>query len=490
MNISDAQNFNCASTAGNLDTQSTDAQDIQPCPSDPTLKPCCITSVESPKVTTPVTLPREYEEYQEIFSKERATHLPPHRPWDCAIDLLPNHATQVPGLSPLSTSRAMEEYIEEALSAEYNRPSTSPTVADFFFVGKKDGGLRPCIKHRGLNALMVQYPYPLLLVPVALEQLRGAKFFTKMDLRSAYNLIRIKEGDKWKTAFHTVSGHYEYLVMPYGLMNAPAVFQSLIKEVFKDLLNHYVIAYIDDILIYSDLVEAHINHIRTVLQCLLQNHLYVKLEKSKFHHGPILQHPDPGVGAVLSQWHGNPGKLHPCAYYSRKLTAAEVNYDVGNQELLSMKAALGEWRHWLEGARHPFLILTDHCNLEYLCGAKRLNPRQARWALFFFHFQFSVTYRPGSKNGKADALSRQLVTKDRVTPPEPIILPSIILAPIQWNLVEEIHQAHTEDLPPAICPASKLYVLIMLHQRVMQWTHESLSSGHPGVHCTGQLLRP
>ncbi|KAK3556584.1 hypothetical protein QTP70_010780 [Hemibagrus guttatus] len=140
--------------------------------------------------------------------------------------------------------------------------------------------------------------------------------------------------------------------------------------------------------------------------------------KDCFTTAPILQHPDPdlpfvvevdasssGLGAVLSQHHGEPGKLHPCAFYSRKLTTAEANYDVGNRELLAIKAALEEWRHWLEGARHPFQALTDHCNLEYLRGAKRLNSRQARWALFFTRFRFMVTYRPGSKNGKADALS-------------------------------------------------------------------------------------
>ncbi|KAK3560250.1 hypothetical protein QTP86_004006 [Hemibagrus guttatus] len=128
-------------------------------------------------------------------------------------------------------------------------------TAGFFFVGKKDGGLRPCIDYRGLNAITVCYPYPLLLVPAALKQLRGARFFTKLDLRSAYNLVRIQEEDKWKTAFHTTHGHYEYLVMPFGLTNAPVVFQSLINEVFQDILGKWVIAYIDDILVYSISLE-------------------------------------------------------------------------------------------------------------------------------------------------------------------------------------------------------------------------------------------
>ncbi|KAK3530899.1 hypothetical protein QTP70_004396 [Hemibagrus guttatus] len=101
------------------------------------------------------------------------------------------------------------------------------------FLCREEGwGPRLCIDYRGLNEISVHYPYPLPLGPATLEQLRGAKFFTKLDLRSAYNLVRIWEGDKWKTAFHTTHGHYEYLVMPFGLTNAPAVFQSLINEVF------------------------------------------------------------------------------------------------------------------------------------------------------------------------------------------------------------------------------------------------------------------
>ncbi len=138
--------------------------------------------------------------------------------------------------------------------------------------------------------------------------------------------------------------------------------------------------------------------------------------KSAFCTAPALSHPDPnirfvvevdaatlGVGAILSQWKGEPPVLHPCAYFSKKLSPAEQNYDVGNRELLAIKLALEEWRHWLEGAQLPFVVITDHKNLQYLQEAKRLNPRQARWALFFTRFRFKISYRPGSKNIKADA---------------------------------------------------------------------------------------
>ncbi|KAK3528449.1 hypothetical protein QTP70_000145 [Hemibagrus guttatus] len=178
-----------------------------------------------------------------------------------------------------------------------------------------------------------------------------------------------------------------------------------------------------------------------------------------------------GLGVVLSQRHGEPGKLHPFAFYSRKLTSAEVNYDVGNRELLAIKAALEKWRHWLEGARHPFQVLTDHRNLEYLQRAKRLNPRQARWAIFFTRFAFTVTYRPGSKNSKADALSRQFEADDK---------------PAQPDVIEEIRRAHTDEPPPAGCPPTNLFVPLHFRQLVMQW--EAPSSGHPGIRRSTQLV--
>ncbi|KAK3523738.1 hypothetical protein QTP70_009254 [Hemibagrus guttatus] len=322
----------------------------------------------------------------------------------------------------------MEEYIEEALDTGYTCPSTSPAAAGFFFVGKKDGGLRSCIYYRGLNAITVRYPYPLPLVPAALEQLRGAKLLTKLDLRSAYNLIRIKEGDEWK-------------VMPYGLTNAPAVFQSFINEIFRDVLNRTIA---------SPLTSLLKNKPKKLPWTDAAREAFAKL-KFSFTSAPILCHPDPdipfvveidasscGIGAVLSQCHA-------------------IVYESG----------IGE-------------------NVR---GAKRLNTRQAQWALFFSRSQYSVTYHTGSKNGKANALSRQQEFKDLVSHPDPILPPSAILAPNQWDLMEVIRQAHAGDPPPVTCPPAKLYVPALLCQRIMKRVHESLSSGHPGVKCTTHLVR-
>ncbi len=247
------------------------------------------TLIESPESQETPSFPSDYAAFQDVFSKQAATILPPHRPWDCAIDLLPGTKLPKGRVYPLSIPecKAMEDYIREALQQGFIQPSTSPAASSFFFVGKKDGGLRPCIDYRMLNSQTVKLPYPLPLVPAALEELLGARIFSKLDLRSAYNLVRIWEDDEWKTAFITPAGHYEYRVMPYGLSNSPSVFQSFMNEVFREFLNKFVIVYIDDILIYSRNLAEHRHHVTQVLQKLRQHQLYLKLEKCEFHRSTI-----------------------------------------------------------------------------------------------------------------------------------------------------------------------------------------------------------
>ncbi len=232
------------------------------------------------------------------FSKKKASQLPAHHSVDCAIELMSGTTPPKGRIFPLAQpeSEAMRQYIEEELAKGFIRPSTSPASAGFFFVKKKDGGLRPCIDYRGLNDIIVKFRYPLPLVPASLEQLRQAKFYTKLDLRNAYNLIRIREGDEWKTAFSTTSGHYEYRVMPFGLANSPSVFQSFMNDIFRDMLDRWVIVYIDDILIYSNTREEHIHHVRSVLKRLMQYQLYAKAEKCEFHQTSISF-----LGYIISQ---------------------------------------------------------------------------------------------------------------------------------------------------------------------------------------------
>ncbi|XP_067231407.1 bromodomain-containing protein 8 isoform X8 [Chanodichthys erythropterus] len=230
-------------------------------------------------------VPVRYHDLRQVFSKSRALSLHPHRPYDCAINLLPGTSPPKGRLYSLSgpEREAMDKYIRESLDAGLIRPSSSPAGAGFFFVKKKDGSLRPCIDYRGLNDITVKNRYPLPLMSSAFELLQGAKVFSKLDLRNAYHLVRIREGDEWKTAFITPSGHFEYRVLPFGLTNAPAVFQALVNDVLRDMINKFVFVYLDDILIFSPSVQVHTQHVRQVLQRLLENQLYVKAEKCVFH---------------------------------------------------------------------------------------------------------------------------------------------------------------------------------------------------------------
>ena len=224
--------------------------------------------------------------------------------------------------------------------------------------------------------------------------------------------------------------------------------------------------------------------------------------KERFTSAPILVFPDPGrqfivdvdasdtgVGAVLSQRSVKDQKVQPCAFFSRKLSPAERNYDIGNRELLAVKLALEEWRHWLEGAELPFVVWTDHKNLEYIRSAKRLTSRQARWALFFNRFDFSLSYRPGSKNLKPDALSRQYQPDALSSQPENILPSTCVIRSVTWEVEEKVKRSLTEHPAPSSCPSGRLFVSASLRSQVLQWGHSSRLACHPGVRRTLALLR-
>ena len=208
-------------------------------------------------------VPKEYHDLMEVFSKDSACSLPPHRPYDCAIDLIPGAPLPTRRLYNLTKPEkdSMETYINESLAAGLIRPTSSLVGAGFFFfVEKKDGSLRPCMDYTGLNDITVKNKYPLPLIDSAFSPLHESTIFTKLDLLNAYHLVRIREGDEWKTAFNTHLGHFEYMVMPFGLTNAPAVFQCLINDVLRDMLDKNVFVYLDDILIFSRSKTEHVEH--------------------------------------------------------------------------------------------------------------------------------------------------------------------------------------------------------------------------------------
>ncbi|SPC61973.1 related to pol protein [Ustilago sp. UG-2017b] len=469
--------------------------------------------VEVDKEVTAADIPKPYQHLRDVFDEVEADKLPHHTEHDLHLELVegskpPQGPLYLKGPKEMSELR---RYLEENLEKGFIRPSKSPARSPVLFVPKKDGGLRLCVDYRGLNEITVKNRAPLPLIEEQLFLLRKARIYTKLDLRAAYNLIRIAKGDEWKTAFGTQLGLYEYLVMPFGLANAPAHFQSFINDIFRDIIGVYVVVYLDDFLIFSDTEEAHVKHVTEVLTRLRSNRLFAKLSKCEFHtktveflgyiikptgiemdpgkvctvkewpmpesihdiqrflgfanfywrfiahfariakpltslvkptehfkkfklpeeaqqafhqliqaftSAGVLQHfdyhlptrvetdaSDFAIAGVLKQEHEQ--RWHPVAYYSRKMSSAEKNYEIHDKELLAVVACLTQWRHMLAGLPSQLVILTDHEALKYFKSQRRITGRQARWAVLLADFDFILQYRPGDKGGEPDALTRR-----------------------------------------------------------------------------------
>ena len=176
----------------------------------------------------------------------------------------------------------LSSQLSELLDKGFIRPSYSPWGAPVLFVKKKDGSFRMCIDYRELNKLTIKNRYPLPRIDDLFDQLQGASYFSKIDLRSGYHQLKVREEDIPKTAFRTRYGHYEFVVMPFGLTNAPAAFMDLMNRICRPFLDNFVIVFIDDILVYSRSEEEHGQHLRQILETLRSEKLYAKLSKCEF----------------------------------------------------------------------------------------------------------------------------------------------------------------------------------------------------------------
>src|SRR6266702_3035642 len=232
-------------------------------------------------------VPEEYRKYQKIFNEEQSHRFPPKRPWDHAIDLLPEAPNTIDCKiypNTQSEKEALNEFVKDQLAKGYIRPSKSPYSSPFFFIKKKDGKLRPVQDYRCLNSLTVKNRYPLPLIPELIDQIRHARIFTKLDIRWGYNNVRIKEGDEWKGAFKTNLGLYEPCVMFFGLTNSPSTLQTMMDTIFQELIStREVIVYMDKILITTpNNIIHHRQLIHQVLTKLEEHDLYLKPEKCVF----------------------------------------------------------------------------------------------------------------------------------------------------------------------------------------------------------------
>ena len=422
----------------------------------------------------------------------------------------------------------VHKFVDEHLKRGTIRESWSPYAANFFFVKKKDGKLRPVQDYRPLNKWTIKNQNVSPLIPATIDRLSGCTLFTKFDVRWGYNNIRIKPGDEWKAAFLTPEGLFEPRVMFFGLTNSPATFQMMMNTIFrKEVAEGWLSVYMDDIAIHSkkrpmETEEQHRQrhklYVHHVLNKLEKHDLYLKPEKCAFEkdeidylgviigkgivkmdpsklkgvadwprpktpteirqflgftgyyryfipkyseiarplldltkkdivwkwenrqqrafeelkqrmcRGPVLQQPDfgkkfylqadaslYGVGAVLSQEgkHLTPSLakqqkpiLHPIAYYSATFTQTERNYDIYERELLAVMKALAHWRQYLGWTKEPFVIMTDHANLQYWKSPKNLNRRTARWQADLQEYDYEIRHIPGKDNIPPDALSR------------------------------------------------------------------------------------
>jgi hypothetical protein len=215
-------------------------------------------------------IPPKYHDFLDVFSSQKAFRLPEHRPYDLKIDLVEDAPVPTGPIYPLSETenKVLRNYIQENLAKGHIKSTSSPGGAPVFFAKKADSSLRLCVDYRGLNKLTKKHRYPIPLIGGQLDRLRSAKIFTKLDLRVGYSNVRITAGDEWKTAFRTRFGTYKYRIIPFGLANAPAAFQRFMNDIFSDILDMYVIVYLDDILIYSDDPSKYREHVREVLRRL------------------------------------------------------------------------------------------------------------------------------------------------------------------------------------------------------------------------------
>jgi hypothetical protein len=221
-------------------------------------------------------------EYKDVFLEE-VPGLPPRRDIDFSIELVPGvSVSRTPYRMSTPELVELKLQLKEMWDKGYIQPSVSPWGAPALFVKNKDATLRMCIYYRQLNKMTIKNKYPLPRIDDLFDQLRGATIFSKIDLRFGYHRVRIKDEYIHKTAFRTRYGHYEFVVVSFGLTNAPTTFMCLMNNVFRNFLDRFVLVFIDDILIYSKNMEEHEEHLKLVLQVLIEHHLYPNLSMCDF----------------------------------------------------------------------------------------------------------------------------------------------------------------------------------------------------------------
>ncbi|KAI3758431.1 hypothetical protein L6452_05993 [Arctium lappa] len=390
---------------------------------------------------------RVVSEYPEVFPED-LTDLPPDRQVTFQVDLVPGAAPVARAsyrLTPTKMKEMMSQ-LPELLDKGFITPSTSPWGAPVLFVKKKDRSLRMCIDYREINKLTVKNRYLIPRIDDLFDHLQGPSFFSKIDLRLGYHQLKVREEDIPKTTFRTRYGHYEFLVMPFRLTNAPATFMDLMNRVCQPYLENFLVVFIDDILVYSKTEEEHEEHLRTFLGHVVSQD-GIKVDPTKVEaicsweapRNPSEVRSFLGLASapILALSNGmedfivivmRPGwvwDVYLCSegkYASRQLKDHESRYPTHDLELVVMVFALKIWRHYLYGTQCQ--IFTDHKSLCHLFDQKELNMGQQIWMELLTDYDCKIEYHPGKANVVADALTRKersenlmlIATRAEVTP--------------------------------------------------------------------------
>ncbi|GKB16558.1 putative reverse transcriptase domain-containing protein [Tanacetum coccineum] len=474
-------------------------------------------------------------DFPEVFPND-LPGLPPPRQVEFRIELMPGAAPVARASYCLAPSELKElsDQLKELSDKGFIRPSLSPWGAPVLFVKKKGGPFRMCIDYRELNKITFKNRYPLPRIDDLFDQLQGSSVYSKIDLRSGYHQLHIREEDIPIIAFRTRYGHFEFQVMPFGLTNAPAVFMDLMYRVCKPYLDKFVIVFIDDILIYSKSKEDHEEHLKIILRLLKKEKLYAKFSKSDFwldsvqFLGHMIDiegvHIDPSKIKAINNWTSptTPTKVRQflglAGYYRRfiegfsliakpltKLIQKNKKYECGEDEeeafqKLKKKLCSAPLLALPEGSK-DFVVycdasVKDHKSLQYILDRKELNIRQRRWIELLSDYDCEIHYHPGKANVVADALSRKETEK-------PIRVRALVMT-VYPDLSERILKAQTEAMKEDNVKAKNLGRLLKpifeihsdgirysdkriwlplfggLRDLIMHESHKSKYSIHPG----------